>query len=298
MLPMLIKRDCKLFFKDKGSFFSALITPVILLFLYSTFLAKLYRNSFASALPEGFAVNRALIDGCVGGQLLASLLAVSCVTVTFCVNLITIQDKTTGAIRDLTIAPAKRTTLALAYYVSTFISAVIINLVAFAAGLVYLKAVGWYLSFSDILLVLVDIFLLTMFATALSSIICYPLSTQGAASAVGTLISCSYGFLCGAYMPISNFGSGLQKVLSFLPGTYGTSLLKNHLMRGNFAAMTQAGFPGEVVEGIKKSIDCSPDFFGHTVTVPEMLGIMAVSVAALICIYVLIYFIAEKRRGK
>ena len=60
MLPMLIKRDCKLFFKDKGSFFSALITPVILLFLYSTFLAKLYRNSFASALPEGFAVNRAL----------------------------------------------------------------------------------------------------------------------------------------------------------------------------------------------------------------------------------------------
>ncbi len=298
MLPMLIKRDCKLFFKDKGSFFSALITPVILLFLYSTFLAKLYRNSFASALPEGFAVNRALIDGCVGGQLLASLLAVSCVTVTFCVNLITIQDKTTGAIRDLTIAPAKRTTLALAYYISTFISAVIINLVAFAAGLVYLKAVGWYLSFSDILLVLVDIFLLTMFATALSSIICYPLSTQGAASAVGTLISCSYGFLCGAYMPISNFGSGLQKVLSFLPGTYGTSLLKNHLMRGNFAAMTEAGFPGEVVEGIKKSIDCTPDFFGHTVTVPEMLGIMAASVAALICIYVLIYFIAEKRRGK
>ena len=298
MLPMLIKRDCKLFFKDKGSFFSALITPVILLFLYSTFLAKLYRNSFASALPQGFAVDKALIDGCVGGQLLASLLAVSCVTVTFCVNLITIQDKTTGAIRDLTIAPAKRTTLALAYYVSTFISAAIINLVAFAAGLVYLKAVGWYLSFSDILLVLVDIFLLTMFATALSSIVCYPLSTQGAASAVGTLISCSYGFLCGAYMPISNFGSGLQKVLSFLPGTYGTSLLKNHLMRGNFDAMLEAGFPGEIVEGIKRSIDCTPDFFGHTVTAPEMLGVMAVSVAALICIYVLIYFIAGKRRRK
>jgi len=298
MLPMLIKRDCKLFFKDKGSFFSALITPVILLFLYSTFLAKLYRSTFVSAMPQVFSADNTLINGCVGGQLLASLLAVSCVTVTFCVNLITIQDKTTGAIRDLTIAPAKRTTLALAYYISTFISAAIISLVAFAAGLVYLKAVGWYLSLSDILLVLVDIFLLTMFATALSSIICYPLSTQGAASAVGTLVSCSYGFLCGAYMPISNFGSGLQKVLSFLPGTYGTSLLKNHLMRGNFAAMTEAGFPGEVVEGIKRSIDCTPDFFGHTVTVPEMLGIMAVSVAALICIYVLIYFIAGKRRGK
>ena len=135
MLPLLVKRDCKLFFRDKGTFFSALITPVILLFLYSTFLAKLYRSSFASALPAGFTVDKALIDGCVGGQLLASLLAVSCVTVTFCVNLIMIQDKTTGAIRDLTIAPVKRTTLALAYYISTFISSMIINVVAFAAGL-------------------------------------------------------------------------------------------------------------------------------------------------------------------
>ncbi|MBQ4370632.1 MAG: ABC transporter permease [Oscillospiraceae bacterium] len=298
MLPMLIKRDCKLFFKDKGTFFSALITPLILLFLYSTFLAKLYRSTFVSALPSGLAIGGSLINGCVGGQLLASLLAVSCVTVTFCVNLIMIQDKTTGAIRDLTIAPVRSTALALAYYVSTFICAVIVNVVAFAAGLVYLKAAGWYLSFSDILLVFVDILLLTMFATALSSIICYPLSTQGAASAVGTLVSCSYGFLCGAYMPISNFGSGLQKVLSFLPGTYGTALLKNHLMRGNFAAMIDAGVPKEAVDGIKEAIDCTPKFFSHKVTVPEMLGVMAVSVLALVGIYVLMNIIAGKKHAK
>lgn len=34
----LTARDTKLFFKDKGSFFSSLITPVILLVLYATFL--------------------------------------------------------------------------------------------------------------------------------------------------------------------------------------------------------------------------------------------------------------------
>ena len=48
----LVKRNCKLFFRDKGMFFTSLITPVILLVLYSTFLAKVYRNSFVSALPE------------------------------------------------------------------------------------------------------------------------------------------------------------------------------------------------------------------------------------------------------
>ena len=48
----LTKRNIKIFFKDKGMFFTSLITPVILLVLYVTFLAKVYRESFASALPD------------------------------------------------------------------------------------------------------------------------------------------------------------------------------------------------------------------------------------------------------
>ncbi len=40
-LGQLIRRDCKLFFKDKGLFFSSLISPLILLVLYATFRAHL-----------------------------------------------------------------------------------------------------------------------------------------------------------------------------------------------------------------------------------------------------------------
>ena len=50
-LGNLIRRNIRLFFKDKGMFFSSLITPIILLVLYVTFLAKVYRDSFASAIP-------------------------------------------------------------------------------------------------------------------------------------------------------------------------------------------------------------------------------------------------------
>ena len=46
----LTRRNCRLFFKDKGMFFSSLITPIILLVLYATFLAKIYRDSFVSCL--------------------------------------------------------------------------------------------------------------------------------------------------------------------------------------------------------------------------------------------------------
>ena len=49
-LSALIKRNIKLYFRDKGMFFSSLITPIILLILFVTFLGRIYRDSFASAL--------------------------------------------------------------------------------------------------------------------------------------------------------------------------------------------------------------------------------------------------------
>ena len=45
MAFILIKRNIKLFFKDKGMFFTSLITPAILLVLYVTFLGNVYRCS-------------------------------------------------------------------------------------------------------------------------------------------------------------------------------------------------------------------------------------------------------------
>lgn len=42
----LTKRNIKVYFSDKGMFFTSLITPIILLVLYATFLANVYRDSF------------------------------------------------------------------------------------------------------------------------------------------------------------------------------------------------------------------------------------------------------------
>lgn len=61
----LISRNRKLFFKDRGMFFSALITPGILILLYATFLANVYRDSFVSAIPDMITISDKLIDGTV-----------------------------------------------------------------------------------------------------------------------------------------------------------------------------------------------------------------------------------------
>ena len=294
ILKALIKRNVKLFFKDKGMFFTALITPAILLVLYATFLGNVYRDSFMANLPEGVTISEGLLNGLVGGQLVSSILAVSCVTVAFCSNFLMVQDRANGRIKDLSITPARSSVLALGYYIATLLSTLLICFTATAACLVYMAAVGWYMSVADVLLLLLDVFLLVLFGTALSSVVNFFLSSQGQISAVGTVVSSGYGFICGAYMPISSFGSGLQKVISFLPGTYGTALVRNHSMGGALNALTKEGLPADAVHELKDALDCNLYFFGTRVEISAMFVILGATVAVLIGIYILLNFRGKK----
>ena len=185
----------------------------------------------------------------------------------------------------------------MSYYIASLASTLIICFMAADLCLAYAAIVGWYMSAADVILLILDVILLALFGTALSSIINLFLSTQGQISAVGTIISAGYGFICGAYMPISSFGSGLQKVLSFLPGTYGTALVRNHAMRGALSEMNSQGVPTEVINEIKDSMDCSLYFFGHQVGIPSMYLILAVTVAILIGIYILLNMLMNRRKA-
>lgn len=158
--------------------------------------------------------------------------------------------------------------------------------------------VGWYLTTCDIAKLFLDVVLLVLFGTALSSCVNFPLSTQGQASAVGTIVSAGYGFICGAYMPISQFSEGLRKVISFLPGTYGTSLLRNHALREVFEEMGNQGFLDEIVEAIRDSVDCNLYFFGDKVVLSNMYVILISTIVIAIVIYVAMnVLLAGKRKG-
>lgn len=292
----LTRRNIILFFKDKGMFFTSLITPAILLVLYATFLGNVFKDSFMAVLPEGLKLSDEILNGLVGGQLMSSILAVSCVTVAFCSNMLMVQDKVNGSIKDLTISPIKSSTLALSYYFATLVSTLIICLSATAICLVYVASIGWFMSACDVLMLVLDVFLLVMFGTALSSVIHFFLSSQGQMSAVGTIISAGYGFICGAYMPISSFSEGLQKVLSFLPGTYGTSLVRSHSVSGTFEEMKSIGLPDDAINSMKDGIDCNMYFFGREVDTSVKYLVLVLSTVVLIAIYVALNANKRKKR--
>ncbi len=279
-------RNIKVYFSDKGMFLTSLITPAILLILYATFLSNVFQSTFVNAMPKGIELSKKLLNGLVKGQLVASLLSVSCITVAFCSNMLMVQDKVNENIKDLMITPTDKKTLVISYFLASFISTLIVNLFALILCLIYIASSGWFMNLMDVLLIVLNVVILTLFGCVLSSIINSFLSTQGQISVVGTIVSSMYGFIAGAYMPMSQFGAGLRKVLLYLPTTYGTALMKNSVMRGPFRELEKI-VPGNIVNSLKKSLDIGLLFNGNVVEASTMYLIVLMTIVVLFAVYVL-----------
>ena len=279
-------RNIKVYFSDKAMFLTSLITPAILLILYATFLSNVFQSTFVDAMPKGIELSKKLLNGLVKGQLVASLLSVSCITVAFCSNMLMVQDKVNGNIKDLMITPTDKKTLAISYFLASFISTLIVNLFALILCLIYMASSGWFMNLSDILLIILNVVILTLFGCILSSIINSFLSTQGQISAIGTIVSSMYGFIAGAYMPMSQFSNGLRKILLYLPTTYGTALMKNSVMNGPFRELKKI-IPGNIVNSLKEALDIRLLLNGQVVEVSTMYLIIISTIIILFIIYIL-----------
>lgn len=291
ILLSLIKRNIKLFFKDKGLVIGALVGPIILIVLYFTFLNDVYRDTFKSFIPEG--TSNKIINDIVNGELISSILAVSCITVSFCSNFLMVRDKVNNARSDLLVSPVKSYVLALAYYIATVISSLTICYIALGISLVFVAFSHWFFTASSLLMLLLDVFLTVLFGTALSSIINFFLTSEGQISAVGTIISAGYGFICGAYMPINSYNSGLKNVIMFTPGTYCTSLIRNHSLAGAFKEMSD--WPIEAIKSIKDGIDCNLYLFDKQISIAGMYGIVLITILVLITIYIVINIVNGRK---
>ncbi len=295
-LISLVSRNTKCYFKDKFTFFISLITPLILLVLFVTFLRNVYLDSFNSAIPEGFALDERIINGVVGAWLMSSVLSVSAVTVGFCSNTIMVMDKMEGSLNDFKVSSVKGTTVSISYFISNFFVTFIVLTVIMLLGHIYLACVGWYISVGDAFMIIVDIFCCTLFGTLLAGVVESFIKNQGGLSAVSTLVSSMYGFICGAYMPFSQFSEGLRNVLCCLPGTYGVGIMRNHYMNGYLEAFADEGIPAEVIEGIKSGFDANITVFGTEIPLGAMYGILLGTCAVLLAAYVAIVIIKNKKK--
>ena len=289
----LVCRNIKLYFKDKETFFMSLITPLILLALFVTFLNNVYKDSLTMIIGEG-VVSDKIINSFSGGWLLSSLMGVCCVTIAFCSN-VQVGDKVNGALQDLKCTPTKQSIISFSYFVANFFTTFIICFVAMLVGFIYLGVIGWYLTIGDVLLIFLNMILCILFGTLLASIVESFISNQGGLSAVATLVSSLYGFLCGAYMPISQFGAGIRNFVMFIPGTYGVVLFRNYYMNGVLDEFSNS-IPAEVMEGIRDSFDANVYLFGNKIEIYQMYLVLIISIIALAGIYLALVLMKKNKK--
>lgn len=302
----LVRRNMKIFYLDKVSFLSSLITPFILVFLYITFLKNVYDKSLLSVLAEFniLSIPDNLKNGFSAGWLISSIMATTCVTLTFCGNTIVVSDKLSGANKDIEAAPVSRMTIYLSYFVANFLSTFFVALIALGLGFIYIGIVGWYLSFIDVVMLTVSTVLLTLFGSLFASIIMSFFKSQGAITASSIIVSALYGFVCGAYMPISSFSPTVSNIIYCLPGTYGTMGFRHFFCHGALdelekyiVGVADSQTASLAVSSIKKGFDIEITAFGNTIDISQAILILSSTIIVLLISYsLIIYFKNFKKK--
>lgn len=294
-----IRRNTKLYFKDRGLFFSSLITPLILLILYTAFLRNIFLDNITSSIQSlAFDIDEKLLSGIADGQIVASILSVSSVTVSFFCSMRMVKDRSDHTEKDICVSPINPTLIQIGYFLSALLSVFLVLFISTLFCFIYLFITGFYISIQDVFLILLDVFSLCVFGTLMATL-CYSfLRSDSQAGAISTIISCAYGFLAGAYMPIHSFSSWLRNSLMFLPSTYGTNIIKNHVLRGVFSKIEESGLPEEAIRGFRDSFDLNLYLFENRIDEKTVCMIFYLSILLLFLLYVFIHIMKSLRAGK
>lgn len=293
----LVSRHMKLYFKDKQNFIISLISPMVLMLLYVTFLRNIYTSSLLSCIPEGFTISDSLVDSFTAGWLLSSILGVTAVSLAFCSNTIIIHDKIEGNIKDMLITPVRKLTISISYLIANYFVTFIICLICMVLGLVYIAVCGWYMTPSQVGMIVVNLLIMVAFGSLMSAIIENFVSSQGGLSAIVALVSSIYGFICGAYMPISQFSGFIKNLITFLPGTYGTVLFRKYFMGGAIDEMAKT-LPAPVIDAIRDGFDNNIYFYDNKVETSTMFLILFGAIAVLAVVFTIIIIFDNRKAEK
>ena len=194
MLANLIGRNLKLFLKDGMSVFFSLLSPLIILILYILFLRDVQMDAVLGAFGNA-PVDRELLETFVDNWMLAGVISVACVTVSFSAQSITIKDREDGILADLMAAPVKRGVLSAAYLISNLLITVSICAFVLAVSFVFAAGGEWTLSVGDAFSIIGWMMLSAAGAATLSTLICGALKTSAQHGAATGIMSAAIGFL-------------------------------------------------------------------------------------------------------
>ncbi len=224
MILSLVKRNLKLFFRDRVAVFFSLLGVFIIIGLYVIFLGKMMTDYTEHVLGENasFLMTSWIMAG-----------VISVTTLTTCMGAfgIMVEDNASNRMRDFKVSPIRRSILVLSYVVSAMIVAVVMSIITLIVSEFYIYFNGGeFLSFQRFLqtfgLIMVSVFASSSLVFFVVAFIKSLNAFSTASSIVGSLI----GFLTGIYIPIGNLPSGVQTLIKIFPLSHSGVLLRQVMM--------------------------------------------------------------------
>lgn len=256
-MSALIKRNVRLFFRDKTAVFFSLLAVLIIIGLYAMFLGDVWLSQF-----PGIDGARFLMDS----WLIAGLLAVTSLTTTLGAFGIMVDDKTKKIAKDIYSAPLKRSSITGGYLLSVFIIGVIMSIVALILAEAYvLLGGGELISLVAALKVLGLILLATLSNTALMCFIVSFFKSQNAYTTVSTIVGTLIGFIAGIYLPIGTLPEAVQTVVKAVPASHAAALFRQTVMQAPMDA-SFANAPQQALESFNSMMGISYQFGEFNVT--------------------------------
>lgn len=271
-MRVLIKRNLKLFFRDKTAVLFSLLAIAIIVILYAVFLGNVWLDGSMKRIADANVLMRF--------WLVAGLLSVASVTTTLGAFGVMIDDKVREINKDFYSAPIKKSEIIEGYIGSACIIGVVMSLLTALAAEVYLigKGEGWITP-----LVFVKVVLLVLLTTVMNtSIVCFLVSflkSHSAFTTAGTIIGTLIGFLTGIYLPIGALPPWVQTVIKVFPVSHAAALFRQVLMEDTMQR-TFAHFPVNELSQFKEYTGVTFRF--GSFVVPPWMSVLVLVVTAVL----------------
>ena len=232
-LGALIKRNIKVFIRDKAAVFFSFLSIIILLGLYFLFIGKQYTSGGAFETTSDAIKTYLSISVIMGG-----VLVINTVSLSLGVMGAIVSDLETRRIEGFLVTPVQRYKIILGYYLSSVIVTAVLTLIMWFLTVVYVGvASGYWYSAETMGITGLLIILYTFISSAMMLFLVSLIKSQNAFGALAGVLGTVIGFISGIYMPLSILGEGMSKVASFVPFTHMTILLRQQLLKGPYALL-------------------------------------------------------------
>ncbi|MDR2167661.1 MAG: ABC transporter permease [Clostridiales bacterium] len=214
-MKALLKRNIKLYFRDKANVFFSMLSVLLIVALFALFLGQ---GNWGS-------------DEIRDSWLMAGILAVAALTTALGATSVIVEDKVNKITKGFYASPIKRSRITAAYILCPFIVSVIMTTITAVAFGVYIVAIGGDMPGIAGLLQLAGLMLLSSITA--TAIVCFFVSfikTNSVFGSVSAIVGTLSGFLMGIYMPIGNLPSAIQTVIMLFPPAHAASLFRQILM--------------------------------------------------------------------